>query len=94
VWDRVVGVLSRRRTIRALSELGGEAIVLDVMDREVRVAAPGDDLGGVLRLLRSRPASPVLVMADDKLAGMITLERLTEFIELSAHRPTSGDDRA
>jgi stage IV sporulation protein FB len=87
-WDRVVGVLSRPRLLRQLSEQGGQTLVLDAMDREVPIVTPGDDLQRVLGLLRSGSHSPVLVMQERQLLGMITLEKLVEFIELSRREAT------
>jgi stage IV sporulation protein FB len=93
LWGRVVGVLSRGRLMHSLSEQGGDGLVLEAMDRDMRFVEPGDDLRAILRELRTRPGSPLLVMRDGKLLGMITLERLAEVIELS-RRTATGDGRA
>jgi len=37
----------------------------------------------VLRHLQGRPATPLLVVEEGRLLGMITLENLTELIEIS-----------
>jgi Zn-dependent protease len=82
-WNRVVGILSRARLMQGLARHGGSGVVLDVMERDVPTVAPDDDLARVLQFLRARPQCPVLVLEEERLSGMITLENLTEFIEVS-----------
>lgn len=82
-WGRVAGILSRAGLLEALARAGREGAVLDVMEREV-VSVPADlPLEEVLKLLQSRPGGPILVFDDGRLLGMVTLENLTELIEVS-----------
>jgi Zn-dependent protease len=82
-WLRIAGILTRTALLRGLAQLGRDAAVLDVMQREVVTVDAGADLGDVLRLLQSDPGVPVLVLDDGTLRGMITLENLAEFVELT-----------
>jgi stage IV sporulation protein FB len=84
-WRRVAGVLTRNALVRGLARHGHGAAVLEVMLRDVPVVTPATDLGEVLRMLQSDPATPVLVQHDGELRGMITIDNLSEFVELSRH---------
>jgi Zn-dependent protease len=86
-WQRVAGVLPRAALLEGLARLGKEGAVLEVMRREVTVVPPDHDLEGVLRHLQANPTVPVLVLDEDRLMGMITLENLTEFIEVTRRVP-------
>ncbi|HXV77585.1 MAG TPA: M50 family metallopeptidase [Candidatus Polarisedimenticolaceae bacterium] len=77
-WNRVVGLLSREPLLRGLAELGERGAVLDVMTRDVSVAAPDDDLSRVLELMRASPGAPVLVLDGERLVGLITGAKLAE----------------
>ncbi len=82
-WNRLVGVLPRAVLLEALAREGTGAAVLQVMLREPATVRPDADLDEVLRLLQAHPGSPVLVLDDSGLRGMITLENLVEFIEIA-----------
>jgi stage IV sporulation protein FB len=82
-WGRVAGVLPRATLIEGLARTGKDAAVLDVMLREPLTAAPGDDLEQALVGLQARPSQPMLVLDDERLVGMVTLDNLAEFIEVS-----------
>jgi stage IV sporulation protein FB len=82
-WGRVAGLLHRGVLLEALARAGRDTPVLEVMEREVAVVASGAPLEEVLRLLQGRPSMPLLVVDEGRLAGMITLENLTELIEVS-----------
>jgi Zn-dependent protease len=87
-WDRLVGILPRARLLSAIARAGPDVAVLEVMERDVQTVSPDADLDDVLRLLRERADGTVLVVEDQRLVGMVTLENLGEFIELS--RRTAG----
>ncbi len=72
--------------MRGLASEGSSGAVLDVMNREVPFAAPSADLEVVLRHLQSDPSTPVLVLDNDALVGMITLENLAEYIQIAQVR--------
>lgn len=82
-WGRVAGLLHRGVLLEALARAGRETPVLEVMEREVAAVPPDAPLEEVLRLLQGRPSMPLLVVDGGRLAGMITLENLTELIEVS-----------
>jgi len=93
-WRRVAGMLTRNSLLRGLARHGNGAAVLDVMLRDVPVVAPGTDLGQVLRMLQSDPSTPVLVQHEGELRGMITIDNLSEFVELARHvRMPAGSAR-
>ena len=62
---------------------GEDAAVLDVMRREPIVVAPDTPLDEVLQRLQAGGGDPVLVMEAGALVGMVTLDNLAEFIEVS-----------
>ena len=80
-WSRVAGVLSRARLMQGLAREGNSGAVLDVMQREFPVVAPGSELEEVLRYFQSDPRMPVIVLDGEQHVGMITLENLAEFIQ-------------
>jgi len=86
-WDRVAGVLPRVRLLEELARSGSGTPVLDVMQRDPVVVAPGTPLDAVLQHLQADPARPLLVVEDGKLAGMLTLENLSEFIVIARQIP-------
>jgi stage IV sporulation protein FB len=90
-WGRVAGVLHRSALLAALAAEGGkERAVLDFMDREPAVVRPELPLEEVMRLLQPRPLHPVLVVGDQGLEGMITLENFGELIEIADSLGRSG----
>ncbi|MCP3980115.1 MAG: site-2 protease family protein [bacterium] len=82
-WQRLVGVLARATLLEGLARLGSAAAVLEVMDRNVAWVHPDDNLDRVLEHLRARPRTPVAVVDDGRLLGMITFDNLAEFMEVS-----------
>jgi len=88
-WNKVVGILPRSVLLRGLAEHGKEAAVLDVMQRDPVAVPPDADLDQVLRHLQASPATPLLVIEAEELRGMITLENLTEFIEVTRSARTA-----
>ena len=79
-WNRVAGVLPRARLLEGLARSGRQTSVLDVMLREPVEVSPTTDLETVLQHLQSDPSTPLLVVEDGALRGMITFENLAEFI--------------
>jgi len=79
-WGRVAGVLPRAKLLEGLARSGRETSVLEVMLREPVQVSPAADLESVLACLQGDPATPLLVVADGALVGMITFENLAEFI--------------
>ena len=82
-WNRVAGVLPRAKLLEGLARSGRDTTVLEVMLREPVQVAPATDLEAVLQHLQSDPATPLLVVDNGALRGMITFENLAEFIVVS-----------
>jgi len=93
-WERVAGILPRGRLLEGLAQAGGSTPVMEIMERRFPRAAPEDDLQHILQLLRARPQCPVVVLEDERIVGMVTLENLTEFIEVTRRRGGSESDDA
>lgn len=92
-WGRVTGVLTRARLLRALAGAGPDTAVLEVMDRDVHAVSPDDDMDMAFTRLRETPSSTLVVLEDERLIGMVTLENLAEFIEVArsiGSRPPSA----
>jgi len=79
-WNRIAGVLPRARLLEGLARTGRDTNVLEVMLRDTVQVAPAADLEAVLQHLQRDPATPLLVVEDGALRGMVTLENLAEFI--------------
>ncbi len=79
-WNRVAGVLPRAQLLEGLARSGRDTSVLDVMVRDAVQIAPTTDLEAVLALLQNGPSTPLLVVEDGTLRGMVTFENLAEFI--------------
>ena len=83
LWGRVAGMLSRPRLLAALAQGGRDLPVLEAMEREVSEVPPETPLEEVLAVLQRSPSQPLLVVGDDGLEGMITLQNLAELVEVS-----------
>ena len=81
-WGRVAGLLDRDALLAGLAARGREGAVLDAMSREVVTVAPDHPLEEVLRVLQSQRGRPILVVEDERLVGMVTLEKLMQMIEV------------
>jgi stage IV sporulation protein FB len=79
-WNRIAGVLPRARLLEGLAASGRDTNVLEVMLRDTVQVAPATDLEFVLQHLQRDPSTPLLVVEDGALRGMVTLENLAEFI--------------
>jgi Zn-dependent protease/CBS domain-containing protein len=79
-WNRIAGVLPRARLLEGLAASGRETNVLEVMLRNTVQVAPATELEAVLQHLQRDPSTPLLVVEDGALRGMVTLENLAEFI--------------
>lgn len=74
--DRVVGVLSERDVVRALAQQGEAALscpVSDHMTGEVVFAAPGETVGMLMQRMTERRIRHLPVLADGRLAGVISI---------------------
>jgi len=74
--DTVVGIISERDIVRALSEHDEPVLfmtVKDIMTRRVITIAPEDDLNVVMRLMTRHRVRHLPVLRNGKLAGIITI---------------------
>lgn len=75
----VVGIISERDVIRALSQHGGDGLNLKVsavMTKEVVTCAPQDKLDDVLSVMSHRRFRHLPVVEDGALAGVISMTDL------------------
>lgn len=74
--DAVLGIISERDIVRALSQYGEPVVskpVKTVMTPAVITASPGDDINSVMRLMTSRRVRHLPVLRNGKLAGIISI---------------------
>ena len=81
-WGRIAGLLDRQRLMEGIRQLGRDGAVLDAMDRDLLLIEPETPLEDVLQLLNSRPARALLVSDGEKLLGILTIEKLSQFIDV------------
>lgn len=93
-WGRVAGVLTRARLLKALAGAGPQTAILEVMDRDVVSVGPDDPLESTFARLREAPSATLLVQDGDRLVGMVTLENLAEFIEITRSIRTESGSTA
>ncbi len=86
VGDEVLGLLERSDVARGLAQDGPGAYVAGYMRREFRSLAPYAPLEKALELFSGGDRSPILVMSDGRLLGMVTIENLSEFLMLQHAR--------
>lgn len=81
LWgDRVMGILTRANLLSGLSQYGPDQLVTTVMQREFETAEPNEMLEAALNRLSAAPTRVMPVIDDGKLAGLITLENLGEYL--------------
>ena len=79
--EQVLGLLGRNRLLRAMASEGPESYVAGAMDRDFVRLSPRMDLSEALpKLTAAGPCA--LVMEDDRLVGLLTMENLSEFLLL------------
>ncbi len=82
VGDELTGVLTRMDIARGLAEDGPGGYVAGYMRREYPTAEPDMPLEEALELLGKADGSPILVIENGTVVGMVTQENLSEFIML------------
>jgi CBS domain-containing protein len=73
---RVTGIVSERDVVRALRRDGPallDAPIADLMTADVVVAAPGDTVEDLMRLMTDRRIRHVPVVAGGRMAGIISI---------------------
>ncbi len=89
------GVLTREALIAALREKGGEAPVLDIMERDVPTVPESACLDNVFEQLRSKGRRMVAVVDPQKrLVGYITSENLAELLMIRSSKDARAEQAA
>jgi CBS domain-containing protein len=82
----VLGVLMRDDIAHGLAREGPAAYVAGHMHRDFKTVEPETSLEAVIDMFGSGDSTPILVMKEGELVGMVTQENLSEFIVLAAAR--------
>lgn len=86
---KVLGLLGRDDLAGAMTSLGSEAYVGGAMRRDYRAVLPNTPLDTVLEMF-AEDRSPILVMVEERLLGIITVENLGEFMMLERAKRVSA----
>jgi len=87
---RVVGVLTHVRLFEALQGSNPDMLVTEVMESEIQIAAPEEELDVALTRVEPGRATMLPVMRNGQLVGLLTAENLGEFYMIRralANRP-------
>lgn len=90
--DQMVGLLSREQLLNGIQQEGSYAYVGGVMSRDWITVSPDQPILTVLDDHESLRSEPAVVMIDGRLVGLLTREKLNEFVQLEYAR-TKGPDR-
>jgi predicted transcriptional regulator len=80
----VVGMLRRRDLVKALTDRGPNSQVRAAMSQECLPVQARDPLEDALETLRHKQCSALPVMEDGHLAGVLTLENLSELVMVNS----------
>lgn len=90
---RMVGILTRKELMRALSEHGREARVHEVMETEFPRAQAYERLETVLTRLQGVQWNMVPIIQGDEIVGLLTMENIGEYVTIqNALRRQEGED--
>ena len=81
---KLVGILTRERLLKALTERGPSVPVSEAMDRELNAADPGEMLSDVLPRLRSGERRTIPVVRGGQVYGLLTLENVGDYLAIQA----------
>jgi Zn-dependent protease/CBS domain-containing protein len=85
---RLVGLLGRNDMIKALKEFGPQAVIADVMKRDIPTISVRGRLEDAFRLLQEKSMPAVgVVDAGGRLAGLITSETIGEMLMVREAMP-------
>lgn len=82
--DRVIGVLTRERLLSAVAQSGAESLVGAAMTDDFRTAEVDEPAGDALARLHECSCRTAPVLEDGRLAGLLTLENVAEFVMIEA----------
>ena len=80
---RIVGMFSERDVVRAFSQRGpevGRLLVADLMTTKLIACAPEDTMVTARRLMKANRIRHLLVMDDDRLAGLLSISDVLEVL--------------
>lgn len=88
---RLRGVVTRDAMIKALKDLGPDAPVLEIMEKDIPTVSARANLDVALKALteQSKPVVGV-IDAQERLVGLLTAENLGEMMMVQAARPQQG----
>ena len=75
-----VGMLMRQNLLENLANLGRDASIDPLVSRDCLSVDRRDSLSDVIRDMQEKGCTSVAVFADDRLAGVLTLENVGEFM--------------
>lgn len=81
---KVVGVLTRAGLLAGLAQHGREAPVTGSMEASFRTADPGELVEHAIARLADSPCHTLPVLSDGRLAGVLTLDNVGEFVMIEA----------
>ena len=90
----VAGILRRRDLVKALSGPGRNATVGEAMCRECNPVQAGEPLERALERLRNSECPAVPVMEDGRLAGLLTIENISELMMVNSALETRAQKPA
>ena len=76
----VVGVVTGNSILKALGQQGNEALVSEVMERNIITTTPDESLESAFSRIQQCACSTVPVLEDNELVGILTMENVGEFI--------------
>ncbi len=80
--DEVLGILLKNSIVRGLAEEGPTTYVASRMQRDYKYTSREAPLELAFEMFPQADPSPILVMDNEKLVGMLTIENLSEFVML------------
>ena len=81
---QIVGVLTRRDLLAALTRVGQEARVVDVMRREFQVTDSHEMLGVAVSRLQACACHTLPVIHGERLVGLLSMDNVGEFLRVQA----------
>jgi len=84
--DQVIGILTREDLAQGMAEAGPSAYVAGHMRRDVKTAHPNLPLEMALDMFTKDDMTPILLMEDDQVIGLVTADNLAEFVMLEHAR--------
>jgi CBS domain-containing protein len=80
--ERIVGVLTQKQLLAALTQKGPGETVADVMQREFETADPSEMLEMAFQRLAACACHTVPVASNGRLVGLVTMDNIGEFLAI------------